>query len=86
MCKQFNEAAEKVKTLTKKPTDDELLELYSLYKQGTIGDNDTEKPSLLELKAKRKWESWKSKSGISKEDAQQSYINYAKSLVSKYSQ
>lgn len=40
---QFTEAAEKVKTLTKKPTDEELLELYAFYKQATDGDNDTGK-------------------------------------------
>lgn len=38
---KFNEAAERVKTLTKRPTDQELLDLYALFKQGTFGDNDT---------------------------------------------
>jgi acyl-CoA-binding protein len=38
---QFNESAESVKNLTKRPSDDELLELYALYKQGTVGNNDT---------------------------------------------
>jgi acyl-CoA-binding protein len=38
---QFNQAAEKVKNLTKRPSDEELLELYALYKQATVGDNNT---------------------------------------------
>lgn len=38
---QFNAAAEKVKSLTKRPTDQELLELYALFKQGSFGDNTT---------------------------------------------
>lgn len=38
---RFEAAAEEVKTLTKRPTDVELLELYALYKQATVGDNDT---------------------------------------------
>lgn len=37
----FNKAAEQVKTLTKRPTDDELLKLYAMFKQGSIGDNNT---------------------------------------------
>lgn len=37
----FNSAAERIKTLTKRPTDQELLELYALFKQGTFGDNNT---------------------------------------------
>lgn len=38
---QFNAAAEKVKSLTKRPTDQELLELYALFKQASFGDNTT---------------------------------------------
>ena len=37
----FEEAAEAVKNLPKKPTDDELLELYALFKQATVGDVNT---------------------------------------------
>lgn len=35
---QFEEAAELVKKLKTRPTDQELLEIYGLYKQGTEGD------------------------------------------------
>jgi diazepam-binding inhibitor (GABA receptor modulator, acyl-CoA-binding protein) len=38
---RFEAATEEVKTLTKRPTDVELLELYALFKQATVGDNDT---------------------------------------------
>jgi hypothetical protein len=38
---QFNEAAQSVKNLTKRPSDEELLEAYALYKQATVGDNNT---------------------------------------------
>lgn len=38
---RFNEAAEKVKSLTKRPTDQELLDLYALFKQASFGDNTT---------------------------------------------
>lgn len=39
--KKFEEAAESVKNLKKRPTDNELLELYGYYKQATIGDCNT---------------------------------------------
>ncbi|BES96251.1 Acyl CoA Hypothetical protein protein [Nesidiocoris tenuis] len=80
----FDAAAEKVKTLTKKPTDDELLELYALFKQATVGDNETSKPGLLDLKNKYKWESWNKKKGMSKEDAMQAYIKVVDDLLTKY--
>jgi hypothetical protein len=35
---EFEEAAVAVKNLTTKPNSDELLNLYSLYKQATVGD------------------------------------------------
>ena len=40
----FEEAALKSKTLTKKPDNDILLQLYSLYKQSTEGDLNIETP------------------------------------------
>lgn len=47
---RFNEAAERVKTLTKRPTDQELLQLYAFFKQGSFGDNNTSKsPSNIIL-------------------------------------
>lgn len=38
---KFAEAAEVVQAFTKRPTDEELLELYALFKQGTVGNNNT---------------------------------------------
>lgn len=35
---RFNQAAEDIKALTARPTDDELKEIYALYKQATVGD------------------------------------------------
>ncbi len=39
----FEQAAAAVKAFTKRPTDEELLEVYGLYKQATAGDNETGK-------------------------------------------
>lgn len=39
----FNKAAEQAKNLKSKPTDAEMLELYSFYKQATVGDVNTRK-------------------------------------------
>ncbi|KAH8316804.1 hypothetical protein KR074_008635, partial [Drosophila pseudoananassae] len=81
---QFNAAAEKVKSLTKRPSDDEFLELYALFKQGTVGDNTTAKPGLLDLKGKAKWEAWNKQKGKSSEAAQTEYIAFVEGLVAKY--
>jgi diazepam-binding inhibitor (GABA receptor modulating acyl-CoA-binding protein) len=39
----FEQAAKEVHDLTSKPSNDDLLKLYALYKQATIGDNETSK-------------------------------------------
>ncbi|CAH6721114.1 acyl-CoA-binding protein [[Candida] jaroonii] len=80
----FNEKAEKVKNLTKKPTDDELLNLYGLFKQATVGDNTTSKPGFLDLKGKYKWEAWTELKGTSQEEAEEKYITLADELIEKY--
>ncbi|XP_018405112.1 PREDICTED: acyl-CoA-binding protein homolog isoform X2 [Cyphomyrmex costatus] len=80
----FETAAEAVKAFTKRPTDEELLELYALFKQATVGDNNTSKPGMLDLKGKAKWEAWNKKNGTSQETAKRAYIDYANQLIKKY--
>ena len=42
---KFEKAAAESKNLASKPSNETLLQLYSLYKQGSVGDIDTEPPS-----------------------------------------
>ena len=39
----FIQAASDAKALSSKPSDNDLLKLYGLFKQGVVGDNNTEK-------------------------------------------
>ncbi|XP_050540585.1 acyl-CoA-binding protein homolog [Daktulosphaira vitifoliae] len=80
----FEAAAAEVKSLTKRPTDEELLELYGFFKQSVEGDNNTSKPSLFDLKGKMKWEYWNKQRGTTKEEAQESYIAKVNELIHKY--
>lgn len=70
--------------MTKRPTDDELLKLYGLYKQATVGDNETAKPGMFDLKGKYKWQAWLDLKGTSQEEAEQQYIAFATELIEKY--
>ncbi|XP_033607126.1 acyl-CoA-binding protein homolog isoform X1 [Cryptotermes secundus] len=81
---KFKDAAESAKAFTKRPSDDELLELYALFKQATVGDNDTAKPGMLDLKGKAKWEAWNGKKGVSKEAAMEAYIELVEKLKAEY--
>lgn len=50
--KEFLDAADNMKKLKSKPADSELLALYGLYKQATVGDVNTARPRLLDLAGK----------------------------------
>ncbi|CAL8102679.1 unnamed protein product [Calicophoron daubneyi] len=62
--KNFKEAAEKVKNLKQRPTDNEMLELYGLYKQSLEGDVNTDAPSFINITAKSKWNAWNSRKAV----------------------
>ncbi|KAH7723657.1 Protein ACBP-1 [Aphelenchoides avenae] len=80
----FEEAADKVKKLKTSPSNDELLEIYALFKQGTVGDNNTPQPGFLDPKGKAKWNAWNTKKGTSQDDAKKAYIAEVEKLVGKY--
>lgn len=82
---QFEAALLRVKNLSQKPANDELLELYALYKQATEGDNNGEEPNAFDFKEKFKWNQWNTKKGMSSQDAMQQYVQLVETLVSKYS-
>lgn len=78
---QFEQAAADSKTLPEKPGNETLLQLYSLYKQGSIGDVNTEPPSNpFDFVNKAKHEAWASLKGKSSAEAMQEYIDLVKKL------
>ncbi len=78
---QFNEAVTNSKALSEKPSNEILLQLYSLYKQSTEGDVNTEPPTnMFDFVGKAKHDAWSSLQGKSTEEAQQEYINLVNRL------
>jgi diazepam-binding inhibitor (GABA receptor modulating acyl-CoA-binding protein) len=81
---QFLSAAEIVKNLKTKPDNNELLILYGLYKQATVGDNDNEEPGFLDFKGKEKHKAWLKNKGMSTYDSEVKYITKVNELITKY--
>jgi diazepam-binding inhibitor (GABA receptor modulating acyl-CoA-binding protein) len=77
---EFTAAAARSKTLPKRPDNDILLMLYGLYKQGTEGDNVSEKPGLTDVIGRIKWNAWLEYKGLSKEGATGRYIDVVAGL------
>jgi diazepam-binding inhibitor (GABA receptor modulating acyl-CoA-binding protein) len=81
---KVDEAAEKLKTFTERPANDEFLNLYGLFKQATAGDNKASKPGMFDMKGQFKWKAWKDKSGITQDDAADAYVALVDELLGKY--
>ena len=78
---QFEQAVSDSKTLPEKPSNDILLQLYSLYKQATEGDASGEAPTNpFDFVNKAKYEAWSCIRGKSKEDAMSEYIKLVNEL------
>lgn len=91
-----------MQNLKSKPTNEDLLEIYALFKQGQVGDINTgkcrprlffvfvwkqvgvlltDRPGMLDLKGKAKWDAWNSKKGLAKDAAKEAYIKKVQELI-----
>jgi diazepam-binding inhibitor (GABA receptor modulating acyl-CoA-binding protein) len=95
---RFKKAADDIQKLKSKPSNEDLLEIYGLFKQGTVGDVNTgvnnktfkiprsnkfflERPGMLDMKGKAKWDAWNGRKGTSQDSAKEQYIAKAESLI-----
>ena len=77
----FQQAVARSKTLTEKPGNDILLQLYALYKQATEGDINIESPSnMFDFVAKAKYEAWAALKGKPKDAAMKEYVQLINKL------
>ena len=76
-------ATKNVKKLDKRPSDEELLLLYGLFKQVQDGNNNTSKPWIFDVKGVKKWEAWNVQKGKNINTAKQEYIDLVEMLHSK---
>lgn len=81
---QFNEAVNRSKALTKRPSNEELLDLYALFKQATEGDVSGDRPGGFDFKAIAKYDAWAGKKGQSSDQAMQAYIALMDKLHQQY--
>ena len=77
----FASAQERVKSLTTRPSNDTLLELYSLFKQASEGDVQGKRPGLLDLKGRAKYDSWAGRRGLARDAAMKSYVARVNQLL-----
>ena len=79
----FQTAVVDSKKLTSKPSNDELLELYALYKVSSAEDiTKAPAPGMFDLKGKAKKNAWQKvvDEGITPEQAQERYVALVEKL------
>jgi len=77
----LEQAQQDVNTLSKKPSNDNLLFLYAHYKQATTGDCLGKRPSILDVTGRMKFDAWAKLKGISKTEAEAQYIAKVQALL-----
>ena len=82
---QFDAAVAQSKEFTKRPGNEELLQLYALFKQSTEGDASGERPGGFDFKAIAKFSAWEELKGKTKEAAMQEYVSLVATLKQLYS-
>ena len=76
----FQQASQDVQQLDERPSIENLLKLYALYKQATEGDVQGERPGMMDMKGRAKFDAWAGLQGLSAQDAMQDYVDLVESL------
>jgi diazepam-binding inhibitor (GABA receptor modulator, acyl-CoA-binding protein) len=79
---EFDQATVRSKELTERPSNEDLLKLYSLFKQATEGEVTGERPGGFDFKGAAKYDAWETLKGMSTEEAMSNYVELVNKLHS----
>jgi len=77
---KFEAAQQDVKKLSERPDNDTLLELYALFKQGSVGDVTGKRPGMLDFVGRAKFDAWAGKKGTTSDAAMKAYVDLVAKL------
>lgn len=72
---QFEQAVADSRNLPERPNNMALLKLYALYKQGSTGDVQGDRPGITDFVARAKWDAWAALKGLSQDQGMQEYLD-----------
>lgn len=78
---QFEQAQKDVKTLTKRPGNDDMLFLYAHFKQSAEGDVQGSRPGMLDMVGRAKYDAWAKLKGTKPDAAMKLYVDKVASLL-----
>jgi diazepam-binding inhibitor (GABA receptor modulator, acyl-CoA-binding protein) len=77
----FERAQKDVHSLSKKPSQADLLVLYANFKQATEGDAKGARPGMLNVTGRLKYDAWAKLAGTQRADAEAAYVAKVKALL-----
>ena len=77
----FEQAQLDVKTLTKRPANEDMLALYAHFKQASAGDASGSRPGMFDMVNRAKYDAWAALKGMSMAAAEQAYIDKVNALL-----
>jgi carboxylesterase len=83
LAEKFEDAQRRAKSLPATPSTDELLELYALYKQGSVGDVSGSRPGMIDFRGRAKYDAWAARRGMSRDEAMEAYVSTVDRLAAK---
>lgn len=82
---EFNSAVSTIEQLNEANVSNQTkLKMYALYKQVNVGDCNTKRPGMFDLRGRAKWDAWKALKGMDEETASAKYISLARSLGAEF--
>ena len=72
---QFEQAVAQSKTLSERPDNATLLQLYALFKQASEGDVQEARPGAMDFVGAAKWNARDQLRGVSRTEAMRQYID-----------
>ena len=78
LAQRFTDAQARIKPVS--VGTDVMLQLYALYKQATAGDATGDRPGMLDVRGRAKFDAWAKHKGTGKDAAMEQYI----ALVAKH--
>lgn len=80
----FEQATAAVKSLQERPDDNTMLQLYALYKQGSTGDVEGDKPGFFDFVGVAKYEAWEKLKGTGQDEARAQYVELVRKLGGQF--
>jgi acyl-CoA-binding protein len=80
LAQRFADAQARIKPVTGLPSIT-MLDLYALYKQATAGDVSGDRPGMLDVRGRAKYDAWAKHKGQSRDAAMEAYVALVATLV-----